>query len=250
MEFPSVWRGIQRSLFLRIEECRGPLTEEPRKIVAIFDPWTPPPSPPGEKAHNFRKSVAVKIKRRRNGFSSRTDQSDPHPSDETVRDEADPSPGTVRGGAKTNSQGKYEVRKDDTLHPSVVGGGRPASCLLTSAKLHESQAAPFFSRRRRGWLWDAVWRMPPMMPLPSDARAGAWAGSRHRPNSPERGEDPDGARPGPAVQGPDTGRAGLCPAQGRIWTTDDLCPGKQERDVHRTYGVLAIRTDPLLGRGS
>ncbi len=250
MEFPSVWRGIQRSLFLRIEECRGPLTEEPRKIVAIFDPWTPPPSPPGEKAHNSRKWVAVQIKRRRNGFASRTDRSDPHPSDETVRDEADPSPGTVRGGPRRTVRENTRSGRTTRSIPRSWGEGGPVCCLLTSAKLHESQAAPFFSRRRRGWLWDAVWRMPPMMPLPSDARAGAWAGSRQRPNPSERGEDPDGARPGPAVQGPDTGRAGLCPAQGRIRTTDDLCPGKQERDVHRTYGVLAIRTDPLLGRGS
>ena len=33
-------------------------------------------------------------------------------------------------------------------------------------------------------------------------------------------------------------------------TPDDLCPGKQERDGHLTSGVLAIRTDPLLGSGS
>ena len=203
MEFPSVWRGIQRSLFLRIEECRGPLTEEPRKIVAIFDPWTPPPSPPGEKAHNFRKSVAVKIKRRRNGFSSRTDQSDPHPSDETVRDEADPSPGTVRGGPRRTVRENTRSGRTTRSMPRSWGEGGPVCCLLTSAKLHESQSAPFFSRRRRGWLWEAVWRMPPPMPPPFGRSCGGlgWVSSTTEPLGEGRRSrwsptGPGGKRPG------------------------------------------------------
>ena len=37
MEFSPIWRRIQRSLFPRIEDCLGPLTEEHRKIVAILE---------------------------------------------------------------------------------------------------------------------------------------------------------------------------------------------------------------------
>ena len=37
MEFSPIWRRIQRSLFPRIENCLGPLTEEHRKIVAILE---------------------------------------------------------------------------------------------------------------------------------------------------------------------------------------------------------------------
>ena len=37
MEFSPIWRRIQRSLFPRIEDCIGPLTEEHRKIVAILE---------------------------------------------------------------------------------------------------------------------------------------------------------------------------------------------------------------------
>ena len=37
MEFSPIWKRIQRSLFPRIEDCLGPLTEEHRKIVAILE---------------------------------------------------------------------------------------------------------------------------------------------------------------------------------------------------------------------
>ena len=81
------------------------------------------------------------------------------------------------------------------------GLGRPVSCLLTLAKLTESQTPPFLLKKRAR---EALGRCL--------AYAAYNASSLRRP--------------------------------------DDLCPGKQERDVHLTSGVLAIRTDPLLGNGS
>ncbi len=37
MELSPIWRRIQRSLFPRIEDCLGPLTDEHRKIVALLE---------------------------------------------------------------------------------------------------------------------------------------------------------------------------------------------------------------------
>ncbi len=235
MEFSPIWKRIQRSLFPRIEDCLGPLTEEHRKIVAILEivriedqirqsrrgtgrpphDWLPiarafvakailnlsstralierlqadatlrrilgfrtgrplphesafsrvfgvlarteiperthaalvdrfvkdsgiahaaldaSAIPAREKARNTRKSVAVKIKRKR-GRPKRGETVPPPEVSGVARIlPMTPArmkrtlPGDCSWGAKTNSQGKYEVRKDDTLHASVVGGGRP-----------------------------------------------------------------------------------------------------------------------------
>ena len=82
-------------------------------------------------------------------------------------------------GVKTNSHGKYEVWKGVKIPVAVVDGGRPVSCLLTLAKLTESQTPPFFSRRGRGRLWDAVWRTPPTMPPPFGGRMIFVRGNRN-----------------------------------------------------------------------
>ena len=68
--------------------------------------------------------------------------------------------------------------------------------------------------------------MPP--PFECSRKGSNWCPSSSK--TPERGEDPDGARPGPSVQGTDAGGTILCPAQGRIRWPHDLFSGKQEGD--------------------
>ena len=56
-------------------------------------------------------------------------------------------PKACHWGGKTNSQRKYEYWKGYKLHVSVVSGGLPVACLLTSASVHDSQAAPFLIKK-------------------------------------------------------------------------------------------------------
>ena len=109
--------------------------------------------PAREKARNTRKSMAVKIKRKRGRPKKGETVPPPEVSGVARIIPMKPSamkralPGDCSWGAKRNSQGQYEVWKGYKLPVSVVEGGLPVSCLLTSASLHDSQAAPFLLKK-------------------------------------------------------------------------------------------------------
>ena len=105
-----------------------------------------------EKARNARKSVVLPSKKRgrpRKGESvapkvpSGVERYLPMTPGEMER----AIPKACNWGGKQNSQGKYEVWKGYKLHVSVAEGGLPVACLLTSASVHDSQAAPFLIKK-------------------------------------------------------------------------------------------------------
>ena len=117
-------------------------------------PWTRPLSRLGiKKAINIRKPPAVKTQRKRG--RPKKGETVPPTEKSGVARLLPMTPGRMKKGlprdcswgAKTNSQGKYEVWKGYKLHVSVVDGGLPVACLLTSASLHDSQAAPFLLKK-------------------------------------------------------------------------------------------------------
>ncbi|MDA8027541.1 MAG: transposase [Nitrospiraceae bacterium] len=101
-----------------------------------------------ETARNTRKSVVVKSRKRgrpRKGESvvqkvpSGVERYLPMTPGKMER----AIPKVCNWGGKKNSQGKHEYWKGYKLHVSVVEGGLPVACLLTSASVHDSQASPF-----------------------------------------------------------------------------------------------------------
>ena len=358
MEFSPIWRRIQRSLFPRIEDCVGPLTEEHRKIVAILEivriedqirqsrrgtgrpphDWLPiarafvakailnlsstralierlgadetlrrilgfrtgRPLPhesafsrvfgtlarteiperthavlidrfvkdsgiahaaldasaiqAREKAHNTRRSVAVKIKRKRGRPKRGETVPPPEVSGVGRMIPMKPSgmkrtlPKDCSWGGKTNSQGKYEVWKGYKLHVSVVEGGLPVSCLLTAASLHDSQAAPFLlkktARKVQGYcLADAAYDAASIRTL-----AGRLGLVPVIDQNPRRGEripmEPDRAR---RYKGRTQVERFFARLKDEFGGRMIFVRGNRKVMAHLMYGVLVILADQLLG---
>ncbi|MEC4683875.1 MAG: transposase [Nitrospirota bacterium] len=358
MEISAIWRRIQRSLFPRVEDCLGLLTEEQRKIIAILEivriedrirqsrsgtgrpphDWLPiarafvakailnlsstraligrlradatlrlilgfrtgKPLPhesafsrvfgalarteiperthaalvdrfvkdsgiahaaldasairAREKARNPRKSLGVKARRKRGRPKRGETVSPPELTGVARTIPMKPSgmkralPGDCSWGAKTNSQGKYEVWKGYKLHVSVVEGGLPVSCLLTSASLHDSQAAPFLlkktARKVQGYcLADAAYDAASLRTLSKGLGLVPVIDQ-----NPRRGEkipmEPDRARRYKARTQVERFFARLKDEFGGRMI---YVRGNRKVFAHLMYGVLAILADQLLG---
>jgi len=358
MELSTIWKRIQRSLFPRVEECLGPLTEEHRKIMAILEivriedqfrqhrngtgrpahdqlpiarafvakavlnlsstrslierikadrtlhqilGWPLRHSIPHEssfsrvygwlakteiperthaalvdrfvkdrglattaldasaikareKAVNTRKSVALKIKRKRG--RPKKGETLPSPALTGVSRFLPMTPAEMKRalpkdcswGGKTNSQGKYEVWKGYKLHVSVVEGGLPVSCLLTSASLHDSQAAPFLlkktAKKVQGYcLADAAYDAATLRRLSQGLGLVPIIDG-----NPRRGEklpmEPDRARRYKARTQVERFFARLKDEFGGRMI---FVRGNRKVMAHLMYGVLAIMADQLLG---
>lgn len=120
----------------------------------------------------------------REGDTSRRDRNGPHPSDETVRDEAGPFQG-LSVGRQEEQSGK--IRGLEGRQASCLGrGGRASRLLLTAASLHDSQAAPFLLKKTEWKVQETVWRMP--RPFGLSRGGSGWFPSSTK--TPERGNIP------------------------------------------------------------
>ena len=131
-----------------------------------------------EKAHNTRKSVEVKVRRKRGRPKKGEERGDPEPSGVAQYLPMKPSrmkrtlPRLCSWGGKKNSQGAVEYWKGYKFHVSVAEDGLPIACLLTSASVHDSQAAPFLlkktARKVQGYcLADSAYDAAPIRTLSS-----------------------------------------------------------------------------------
>ncbi len=207
-----------------------------------------------EKARNTRTSVAVTIKRKRERPKKGETLPPPEMSGVARLLPMKPSgmkralPRDCSWGTKRNSQGKYEVWKGYKLHVSVVEGGLPVSCLLTSASLHDSQAAPFLlkktARKVQGsCLADAAYDAASLRTLEKGLGLVPVIDQ-----NPRRGEkipmEPDRAVRYKARTQVERFFARLKDEFGGRMI---YVRGNRKVRTHLMYGVLAILADPLLG---
>ena len=128
------WVAIQGKLFPELEDSLGPLTERHMQIVTVLDMIRLEaflPSLAGLPGRRPRKGEERPKEPRRIELQLGM----------TIDEMLDNLPVHCAVGAKTNSKGHMVTWIGYKLHLDVADGGIPISCLLTSASLHDSQAA-------------------------------------------------------------------------------------------------------------
>ena len=210
--------------------------------------------PTRKKTRNTRKSVTMKIKRKRGRPKRGETVPPPEVSGVGRMIPMKPSgmkrtlPKDCSWGGKTNSQGKYEVWKGYKLHVSVVEGGLPVSCLLTAASLHDSQAAPFLlkktARKVQGYcLADAAYDAASIRTLAERLGLVPVIDQNSR-----RGEkipmEPDRAR---RYKGRTQVERFFARLKDEFGGRMIFVGGNRKVMAHMMYGVLGILADQLLG---
>ena len=127
------WFTFQRELFPWLEEALGPLGERYERLVRVLElvrveEWLPYSG----------------------GWRGRPRQGEPRPKElrrlerqasMTLEEMLEDLPKVCDIGVKRNAKGHQESWTGYKLHIDAIDGGIPVSCLLTSASVHDSQAA-------------------------------------------------------------------------------------------------------------
>ena len=206
-----------------------------------------------ETARNTRKSVVVKARKRgrpRKGESvvqkvpSGVERYLPMTPGEMERE----IPKACNWGGKTNSQGKYEYWKGYKLHVSVVSGGLPVACLLTSASVHDSQAAPFLikktARKVQGYyLADAAYDSAALKTLSGNLGLVPIIDENPRRNGEKTPMEPDRAR---RYKDRTMVERFFARLKDEFGARMIYVRGNRKVFAHLMYGVLALMGDQLL----
>ena len=127
------WFTFQRELFPWLEEALGPLGERYERLVRVLELVRVEESLPysrGWRGRPRKDELRAKEPRRLERQASMT-----------LEEMLEDLPKICDIGVKRNAKGHQESWTGYKLHIDAIDGGIPVSCLLTSASVHDSQAA-------------------------------------------------------------------------------------------------------------